>query len=288
MSSDRRGFLRDLARTAREVKGVSGAGRDAFAEARDALLAEDQPEEETTPERAPDRLSAEERERYAAQLGSPGWSEGAQLALRAASVLVVGTGGLGSPVALSLAAAGVGRLGILDDDRVALADLQAELLHFTPDVGVAKAHSAAAKLGFLNPEVEVVPYEVRLEADNAAGLLVGHDVVVGPPSVNAVLCAAGVPGVLGQGAGLGGAAMAIRPGMTACWRCAGPGLAPAGGTLAAVAGVLGSLMALEAIKLVTGFAPPLTDALLRVELASPALIREPVRRRTDCPDCGEG
>src|SRR3954463_3336424 len=102
-------------------------------------------------------------ERYSRQLVLPEWSEAAQLALRSASVLVVGAGALGSPVAMYLAGAGVGRLGVVDGDDVELSNLQRQHLHFTPDVGVAKAPSAAAKLGFLNPEVVVEPYQVRLD-----------------------------------------------------------------------------------------------------------------------------
>ena len=93
-------------------------------------------------------------------------------------MLVVGAGALGSPVALYLAGAGVGRLGIVDGDEVELSNLHRQLLHFTPDIGVPKAHSAAAKLGFLNPEVVVEPYQVRLDAANAAGLVEGADLVV--------------------------------------------------------------------------------------------------------------
>jgi len=300
MPSDRRGFLRELAGAAREVRGVGGAGRDAFAEARDALLRGEVPEEAVA-ERDPDRLADAELERYSRQLGLPEWSERAQLALRTASVLIVGAGALGSPAALYLAAAGIGRLGIVDDDAVGLPDLQGEPLHFSPDVGVAKVHSAAAKLGYLNPEVEVVPYQVRVEASNAAGLLEGHDLVVDGSdvsatryAVNAAACAAGVPLVEGGVLGTSGFVMAVRPGETACYRCAfgapppagaAPTRAPAGG-LGPAAGVIGSLLALEALKLLTGFAAPLTGAYLRVELASLECSRVPVERRPDCPDCG--
>lgn len=301
-ASDRRRFLRELASAAREVRGVGGAGRDAFAEAQAALLRGDLPEE-SVPERSPDRLAEEELERYSRQLVLPEWSEQAQLALREASVLVVGAGALGSPVALYLAAAGVGRLGIVDHDRVERSNLHRQLLHYTPDLGVAKAHSAAAKLGFLNPEVEVVPYEVRLDPGNAAGLLDSHDLVVdGSDSfatryaVNAAACAAGLPLVEGGVVGVSGLVMAIRPGETACYRCAFPDPPPPGaqptcaqaGVLGPAAGVIGSLQALEALKLLTGFAPPLTDAFLQIDLAGLDFTRVRVERRPGCPDCGGG
>jgi adenylyltransferase/sulfurtransferase len=108
----------------------------------------------------------------------PQWSEAAQLALRDASVLVVGAGALGSPVSLYLAGAGVGRLGIVDSDAVQVSNLHRQLVHYSPDVGVAKVRSATAKVRFLNPEVEVEPYETRLEAGNVGELLEGFDAVV--------------------------------------------------------------------------------------------------------------
>ena len=123
------------------------------------------------------------------------------------------------PVALYLAGAGVGRLGIVDDDDVELSNLHRQLLHFTPDLGVPKAHSAAAKLGFLNPEVVVEPYQVRLDAANAAGLIEGADLVVDCSdsfatryAVNAACCAARIPLVEGGVLGMSGLVMAIRPG----------------------------------------------------------------------------
>jgi adenylyltransferase/sulfurtransferase len=214
---------------------------------------------------------------------------------------VVGAGALGSPVALYLAAAGVGRLGVADDDEVELSNLHRQILHFTPDLGVLKAHSAAAKLAFLNPEVEVVPYAVRFEAANAAGLLEGHDLVVDCSdsfetryAVNAACCAAGLPLVEGGAVGLSGLVMSIRPGETACYRCAFPAAPPPGarptcaqaGILGPAAGTVGALQALEALKLLTGFAPPVTGGFLQVELADPGLVRVAVARRADCPDCG--
>ena len=108
-------------------------------------------------------------ERYSRQLVLPEWSEAAQRALGEASVLVVGAGALGSPVATYLAGAGVGRLGIVDDGDVELSNLHRQHLHFTPDVGVPKAHSAAAKLGFLNPEIVIEPYQAAFNAGDGRG-----------------------------------------------------------------------------------------------------------------------
>jgi molybdopterin/thiamine biosynthesis adenylyltransferase len=233
-------------------------------------------------------------DRYSRQLVLPEWSEAAQRALGEASVLVVGAGALGSPVATYLAGAGVGRLGIVDDGDVELSNLHRQHLHFTPDLGVPKAQSATAKLAFLNPDIVVEPYQAAFNAAMADG----HDLVVDCTdsfaaryAVNAACCAAGVPLVEGGVVGLNGLVMAIRPGETACYRCAFP-QAPASaascaeaGVLGPAAGVIGSLQALEALKLLAGL-PALTDAFLQVDLHSLDFLRVAVRRRPDCPDCG--
>jgi molybdopterin/thiamine biosynthesis adenylyltransferase len=273
MSNSRRGFLRQLASTVNVPR-------------------DDAP--------APPRLRDAEVERYSRQLVLPEWGEAAQLALAEASVLVVGAGALGSPVALYLAGAGAGRLGIVDADAVELSNLHRQLLHFTPDLGVPKAESAAAKLRFLNPGVVVEPYQVRLTAENAAALVEGHDVVVDCSdafatryAVNAACCAAGVRLVEGGVLGLAGLVMSVKPARTACYRCAFPSApedAPRcadAGVLGPAAGVVGSLQALEAMKLLTGVAPAVTDGFLQVDLAGAEIVRVHAPRRADCPDCGE-
>jgi molybdopterin/thiamine biosynthesis adenylyltransferase len=286
--SERRAFFRELASVAREARKVT--------------TPPPAPEEApAAPPPDPAVLSDAELERYSRQLVLPEWSEAAQLALRSASVLVIGAGALGSPVAAYLAGAGVGRLGLVDDDDVELSNLHRQHLHFTPDLGVAKAESAAAKLRFLNPDVLVEAYRVRLDPDSAPGLVAGHDLVVDCSdsfatryAVNAACCAAGVSLVEGGVLGTSGLVMAIRPGESACYRCAFPAPPPPGsapscaeaGVLGPAAGVIGSLQALEALKLLTGFQPPALDGFLQVDLADPALLRVTVRRRPDCPDCG--
>jgi molybdopterin/thiamine biosynthesis adenylyltransferase len=283
--SGRRAFFRELGAVAREARRATQGAEPAA----------------PPPAPPPAALEDADVERYARQLVLPEWSEAAQLALGAASVLVVGAGALGSPVLASLAGAGVGRLGIVDDDDVELSNLHRQHLHFTPDVGVPKAESAAAKLRFLNPGVLVEPYRVRLDATTAAGLVAGHDVVVDCSdsfatryAVNAACCAAGIALVEGGVLGTSGIVMAIRPGESACYRCAFPVEPPAGsspscaegGVLGPAAGVVGSLQALEALKLLTGFRAPLLDAFVQVEAAEPAILRVGVRRRADCRDCG--
>jgi molybdopterin-synthase adenylyltransferase len=278
---------------------VSSSRRDLFraaaAAARDAALAG---REAAVP---PPALPAHELERYSRQLVLAEWGEAEQLRLRDASVLVVGAGALGSPVATYLAGAGVGRLGILDGDDVELSNLHRQHLHFTPDVGAPKAHSAAAKLRLLNPEVEVDPYQVHLDEANAAGLIAGHDVVVDCSdsfatryAVNAACCAAGTPLVEGGVVGWSGLVLSIRPGESACYRCVFPEPPPAGSTptcaqagiLGPGAGVIGSLQALEALKLLGELPSVLTDTLLQVDLATAAVTRVATTRRLDCADCG--
>ena len=279
MSSSRRGFLRDLAA--------------AVSSARDAVEPPSEPQATVT------QLTDPEVERYSRQLVLPEWGEAAQLALSEASVLVLGAGALGSPVALYLAGAGVGRLGIVDDDDVELSNLHRQPLHFTPDLGVPKAESAAAKLRFLNPDVLVEPYRMRVGDENAAAVVEGHDLVVDCSdafatryAVNAACCAARDRLVEGGVLGTSGLVMGIRPGEGACYRCAFPAAPPdaptcaTAGVLGPAAGVIGSLQALEALKLLAGVGEPLTDAFLQVDLASLAFLRVAVRRRAGCPDCG--
>jgi molybdopterin/thiamine biosynthesis adenylyltransferase len=275
--ASRRGFFRELA-------SVVASAREAAAE----------PE----PEAPPPELTDAEIERYSRQLVLPEWGAAAQLAVTEASVLVIGAGALGAPVALYLAGAGVGRIGILDDDAVELSNLHRQLLHFTPDVGVAKAESAAAKLRYLNPDIVIEPYQVHADAENAAALVEGQNLVVDCSDsfatryvVNAACCAARVPLVEAGVLGVSGLVMSIKPGRTACYRCAfpvephdAPRCADAG-VLGPAAGVIGSLQALEALKLLTGVAPPIADGFLQVDLATAEFLRVRAGRRDECPDC---
>jgi molybdopterin/thiamine biosynthesis adenylyltransferase len=278
--ASRRGFFRDLA-------SVVASAKEATA-----------PPQPESPPAPPLDFTEGEIERYSRQLVLPEWGTAAQLALSEASVLVIGAGALGSPVALYLAGAGVGRIGLVDDDAVELSNLHRQPLHFTPDLGVAKAESGAAKLRFLNPDVIVEPYRMRVDAENAGALIEGQDVVVDCSdsfatryAVNAACCAARVPLVEAGVLGMAGMVMSIKPGRTACYRCAFPAApvdAPRcadAGVLGPAAGVVGSLQALEAMKLITGVAPALTDGFLHVDLATGDFLRVRTERRADCPDC---
>ena len=277
MSDDRRAFFRGLVRSAAEMTGPPPAP----------------PETPSAPADS-DSLRPAEVDRYSRQLVLPEWSEQAQLALRDASVLVIGAGALGSPVAAYLTGAGVGRVGVVDSDEVEVSNLPRQWLHFTPDVGVAKAESAAAKLRFLNPEAIVEPYYARF----GPAMLEGADLVVDCSDsfatryeVNAACCAARIPLVEGGVLGLSGLVMAIRPGVSACYRCAFPEAPPSApscaeaGVLGPAAGVIGSLQALEALKLLAGIDGALLDAFLQVDLYDHAFLRVAVTRRADCRDC---
>jgi molybdopterin/thiamine biosynthesis adenylyltransferase len=271
VSEDRRAFFRGLMRSAAEMAG---------------------PAAEPPPEAPP--LDDDSVERYSRQLVLPEWSEAAQLALGEASVLVIGAGALGSPVAQYLVGAGVGRVGIVDSDAVEVSNLHRQTLHYTADVGGAKAHSAAVKLGLLNPRVVVEPYQARF----APAMLEGADLVVDCSDsfdtryeVNAACCAARLPLVEGGVIGLSGLVMAIRPGESACYRCAFPEAPPSApscaeaGVLGPAAGVIGSLQALEALKLLAGLDSALLDAFLQVDLHDHTFLRVATSRRADCPDC---
>ena len=277
--SSRRGLFRELAAAA----------------ARAAL-----PDEPRPVKPKPPLLNDGEVERYSRQLLLPEWTEMSQIALRDASVLVVGAGALGSPVAMYLAGAGVGRLGIVDDDDVEISNLHRQPLHFTPDVGEPKAESAAAKLRFLNPDIVVEAYRMRVDETNAPGLIEGQDLVIDCSdtfatryAVNQACCDAGVDLIEGGAVGWAGLVMTIVPKRTACYRCAFP-TAPTGaptcsqaGITGPVAGVIGSLQALEALKFLTGAHAPLVDAFLNVDLATLETTRVSVRRAPDCLDCGD-
>lgn len=243
-------------------------------------------------------LSDLEVERYSRQLVLPEWSGAAQERLKAATAIVVGAGALGSPVATYLAAAGVGHIGIVDADVVELSNLHRQPLHFTPDIGLPKAGNAVVKLAALNPEVQVDQYPVRLEALNAEAIVMGADLVVDCSDsfatrylVNDACCAQGIALVEAGVVGFDGLVMSIQPGASACYRCAFP-TEPANarscheaGVLGAMAGVVGSIQALEGLKLLAGAGEPLLDTILQIDGAQMGFTRVATERRPDCAAC---
>jgi adenylyltransferase/sulfurtransferase len=245
-------------------------------------------------------LDDSDLERYSRQLVLPEWSGDAQERLRDSSAMVVGVGALGSPAAAYLVGAGVGRVGIVDADEVELSNLPRQPLHFTSDVGTNKALSATAKLALLNPTVLVEPYPARLGRMNAEMMLDGADVVLDCSDtfatrylVNDACCALGIPLVEAGVLGFDGLTMTIKPGSSACYRCAFPVEPPAGsvpscseaGVLGPVAGIVGSMQALEALKLLSGVGEPLLDRIVQVDGHSLAHTIVSTSRRADCPAC---
>ncbi len=246
-------------------------------------------------------LSAKELERYSRQLLMDDWGGQTQERVRASRAIVIGAGALGSPVATYLAAAGVGTIGIVDHDRVELSNLHRQPLYLTPDAGAAKAELAAAKLGLLNPEVALEPYPVELTEANAEAIVMGADVVLDCTDrfetrylVNDACCAQGVALVEAAVVAFEGQVLSIRPGESACYRCVFPELPPPearrgcreAGVLGAMAGVVGSLQALEALKLLSGVGTPLTDRLLRIDGLTGEQTLVAATRRPGCQACG--
>jgi molybdopterin/thiamine biosynthesis adenylyltransferase len=245
-------------------------------------------------------LTERELERYSRQLVLPEWSGAAQERLRTANVMLIGAGALGSPAGQYLAAAGVGRIGVVDDDVVELSNLNRQPLHFTPDVSLLKAENAKVKLSALNEDVLVEAYPARLDQDNAEALVLGADVVVDCSdsfatryAVNDACCANGIPLVEAGVLGFSGLVLSIVPGQSACYRCAFPVEPPAGsvpscreaGVLGAMAGIVGSIQALEALKLLTGVGEPLLDRILQIEGATLTFTTVTTQRQGDCPAC---
>jgi len=247
-------------------------------------------------------LGREEKIRYHRQLILPGLGTAGQEKLQAASVLVVGAGGLGSPAALYLAAAGVGRIGLVDGDRVELSNLHRQILHRTADVGERKTTSGRARLRALNPDVEVVEIPERLTSNSALAAIEGWDVVVDGSDnfptrylVNDACVLLGLPLVYGAIFRFDGQASVFAFEGGPCYRClfrdpppAGlvPGCAEAG-VLGALPGIVGSIQAAEAIKLITGLGAPLAGRLLLIDVLAGDFRTLEIRRDPDCPVCGD-
>lgn len=245
----------------------------------------------------PDDVTRYARHIVLPEIGGPG-----QQRLRDARVLVVGAGGLGSPVLLYLAAAGVGHLGVVDDDTVALSNLQRQVLHGMADLGAPKVASAARAVARLNPGVVLTPHPVRLDETNAAALIAAHDLVIdGSDSfatrrlVNRVAGATRRPLVFAALGRWEGQLSVFRPWLGGpCYACLfpedpAPGLvAPCAeaGVLGALAGVMGTLQAVEAVKLITGAGTPLDGRVLLYDALGAQMRSLGLRARPDCPVCG--
>ncbi|HVS29466.1 MAG TPA: molybdopterin-synthase adenylyltransferase MoeB [Solirubrobacteraceae bacterium] len=248
----------------------------------------------------PRGLTREQRERYSRHLLIPEVGTEGQLKLLDAKVLLLGAGGLGAPVALYLAAAGVGTLGIVDDDEVDLSNLQRQVIHTTDRVGIAKVDSAEATIVALNPDVKVVKHRTRLASSNIIELIKDYDLIVDGADnfptrylLNDASVRLRKPVVSASILGFDGQLSVFVPYEGPCYRCLYPvpppvELAPscgANGVLGVLPGVMGLLQATEVIKLVIGQGEPLVGRLLLYEALGATFTELKVRRDPECPIC---
>src|SRR5262245_18934259 len=247
-------------------------------------------------------LSLNELRRYGRHLTLPEVGEAGQQRLKAGRVLVVGAGGLGSPLALYLAAAGVGTIGIVDFDAVEESNLQRQIAHGTSAVGHSKLQSITARLRDLNPHVTIVPHEAHLHRDNALGIVRGYDVVVDGTDnfatrylVNDACVLEKKPNVYGSILRFEGQASVFDARVGPCYRCLFPEPPPPGvvpncaeaGVLGVLPGVIGSIQATEAIKLLIGAGDTLVGRLLLYDALEMRFREMRLRKDPRCPICGE-
>lgn len=245
-------------------------------------------------------MNREETRRYSRHLLLDGFGIEGQQRLMDARVLIVGMGGLGSPIALYLAAAGVGTLGIVDGDMVSLTNLQRQVIHGTPDVGRSKVESAAEAIHKINPSVRVEKHELFLNEDNALDIIGDYDFIVeGSDNFSAKYLVNDACVMLGKSFCIGGInryagqVMTYRPG-TACYRCLFPE-PPARedvetcamvGVLGTIAGMLGTVQATEVVKCIAGVGEPLYNQLLTFDALTMQWDKLQFQRNEHCPLCG--
>ncbi|HEX2273779.1 MAG TPA: molybdopterin-synthase adenylyltransferase MoeB, partial [Acidimicrobiales bacterium] len=250
---------------------------------------------------APRTLTPEQRNRYQRHLLLPEVGTEGQQKLLDAKVLLLGAGGLGSPAALYLAAAGVGTIGVIDMDVVDESNLQSQILHNLDRVGERKVDSAKKTLTALNPDVNVVTYDVRLGADNVLDVIDGYDVIVDGTDnfptrylVNDASLVKRIPVVHGSIFRFEGQVTVFNPYVGPCYRCLVPEPPPAelapscaeAGVLGVLPGIVGSIQAMEAIKVVLGLGDPLVGRLLAYDALEESFRTFKVSRDPECPACG--
>lgn len=249
----------------------------------------------------PMALNNQEVARYSRHLIMPEVGMSGQLKLKAASVLCIGAGGLGSPVALYLAAAGVGRIGIVDFDVVDFSNLHRQIIHGTPDVGRSKLDSARDRLTAINPEVTVVTHEIALSSDNALDILADYQIIVDGTDnfptrylVNDACVLLSKPNVYGSIFRFEGQASVFAVKNGPCYRCLypeppPPGLVPScaeGGVLGILPGVVGTIQATEAVKLIIGVGEPLINRFLIYDALKMRFRELKLRKDPNCLVCG--
>jgi adenylyltransferase/sulfurtransferase len=244
----------------------------------------------------------EQIQRYSRHIILPEVGGKGQQKLLSAKVFLVGAGGLGCPVGYYLAAAGVGTIGIIDNDTIELSNLQRQIAHNTERVGEYKADSAKKTFETLNPDVKVIPIKDRISRENILDLIKDYDIVVDGSDnfptrylVNDACVIAGKPLVSGAILRFEGQVTTILPGQGHCYRCLfeqppPPGLVPScqeAGVLGALPGVIGGLQAMEVMKLILGKGKPLTNQLLIYDALGATFRRVKVPKNPDCPVCGD-
>lgn len=247
-------------------------------------------------------MNEEQIERYSRNIILKEIGGKGQKRLLAAKVLIIGAGGLGAPVALYLAAAGVGTIGLVDGDAVDLSNLQRQVIHFTKDIGVPKVISAKEKINELNPDVDVKVYRERAWASNVSELIADYDFIIDGtdnfPAKFLINDACVLQGKPYSHAGIlrfDGQTITVLPGQTACYRCVFNAPPPAGavpgcseaGVLGGMAGVIGTIQAVEALKYILGVGDLLTDRLLVFDALAMRFREVRVKRNPLCPVCGE-
>lgn len=241
-------------------------------------------------------------ERYSRHILLPEVGGKGQKRINEAKILIIGAGGLGSPAALYLAAAGVGTIGIIDADLVDLSNLQRQVIHATPDLDKPKVVSAKEKMEAINPEIEVIAFQDRFTAGNAMELIAPYDILIDGtdsfPSkflINDAAIFSGKPLIHGGILRFDGQVFTILPKKSTCYRCIfkeppPPGSVPScqeAGVLGVLAGVIGTIQATEALKLILGIGELLTNRILTYDAKETRFREIRVRQNPKCPVCGE-
>jgi len=243
-----------------------------------------------------DKLTEEELTRYSRQIMIPNWNVKGQLKLKNAKVTIVGVGGLGCPVALYLTAAGIGRITLIDKEKIELSNLNRQILHWSVDIGKFKTFSAVEKLSKLNPLIKFESYEEEIEGESIRELIKGSNVVVDCLDnwkarfiLNEACVAERIPLVHAGVHSWYGQITTIIPGKGPCLKCILPKTPKEEEkfpVLGVTAGVLGLLEALEAIKIIIGLGKPLVGRMLFFDGETSSLQEAQVQRKKDCPVCG--
>lgn len=244
-------------------------------------------------------LCDEEKDRYRRQLMLPEIGESGQQRIKRSTVMIAGLGGLGSIAAYYMAAAGVGHLKVVDMDRVAVHNLNRQIIHHTADVGTLKTGSARTKLAAINPWCRIEAVATRIDADSVAAIVIGCDLIIdGSDTIatrrvlNRAARKEGIPLIFGAVGGFDGMAATFMPSGSACLECLFPGHSDRPtheiGVIGPAAGLVASLQCMEALKILTGMGSDLAGALIHVHGRGMRIKKSAVDQNPDCPVCSGG